>query len=222
LEVGCGTGQLSVPLAEHGAELVAVELGQHLASIARRRLDRFPDASVIVSAFEEWELPPEPFDIVTSATAFHWLDPAIRVKKVADALRPGGKVAIVETHWGVGPEVDRFSLASQACYERWDPHHDPDFRLPTVSDLPKTNPDLDGSDLFGPVTLRRYDITHEYTTESYLALLGTWSNILGMDEHYRAGLLNSLGTLIDQKFGGGLMRHDCYDLWVTTKKENNV
>src|SRR5215471_19920323 len=46
LEIGCGTGQLSVPLAQHGIDLLAVELGLHLAAHARRNLKPFPHAHV--------------------------------------------------------------------------------------------------------------------------------------------------------------------------------
>ena len=59
LEIACGTGQLSVPLAERGVDLVAVELGPHLAAHARRRLRMFSNARVVVSSFEDWELPHE-------------------------------------------------------------------------------------------------------------------------------------------------------------------
>jgi SAM-dependent methyltransferase len=38
LEVGPGTGQATVPLAERGCRLVAVELGPDLAAVARRNL----------------------------------------------------------------------------------------------------------------------------------------------------------------------------------------
>src|SRR5687767_13722173 len=89
LEIGCGTGQATVPLAERGCEVVAVELGTELAEVARRNLARFPDVQVVNAAFERWPLPPEPFDVVLSATAFHWIDPTVRVVKSADALRPG-------------------------------------------------------------------------------------------------------------------------------------
>src|SRR5687768_7131490 len=70
LEIGCGTGQATVPLAERGCRIVAVELGAQLAAVARRKLARFPAVDVITAAFEEWPLPPEPFDLVVSATAF--------------------------------------------------------------------------------------------------------------------------------------------------------
>ncbi len=53
LEIGCGTGQATVPLAERGCEIVAVELGADLAAVARRRLAGFPKVRVEVAAFEE-------------------------------------------------------------------------------------------------------------------------------------------------------------------------
>ena len=64
-----------------------------LRADARRNLERFPRVAVVVSPFEEWPLPAKPFDLVVSATAFHWVDPEIRVVKAADALRPGGVLA---------------------------------------------------------------------------------------------------------------------------------
>lgn len=88
LEVGCGTGQLSVPLARTGIELVAVDLGPHLAQQARQNLAAFSRARVEVSSFEEWPLPQERFDAVLSASAFHWIDPEVRFAKSAEALRP--------------------------------------------------------------------------------------------------------------------------------------
>src|SRR6266536_5913094 len=88
LEIGCGTGQATVPLAERGCEIVAVELGADLATVARRNLARFPRVEVVVAAFEDLPLPTEPFDTGVAATAWHWLAPAVRVAKAAQALRP--------------------------------------------------------------------------------------------------------------------------------------
>src|SRR6266536_6619989 len=98
LEIGCGTGQATVPLAERGCEIVAVELGADLATVARRNLARFPRVEVVVAAFEDWPLPTEPFDTVVAATAWHWLAPAVRVAKAAQALRPGRALATISTH----------------------------------------------------------------------------------------------------------------------------
>src|SRR3954463_11880016 len=54
LEIGCGTGQATVPLAERGYQVVAIELGAELAVVARRNLTRFPAVEVVTGAFEAW------------------------------------------------------------------------------------------------------------------------------------------------------------------------
>jgi protein-L-isoaspartate O-methyltransferase len=101
LEIGCGTGQATMALARLGCAVTAVELGGALAGIARRKLTGF-EARVVVTTFEDWQLPPEPFDLVVAATSFHWVDPAVRVRKSADALRPGGSLAVISTHHVAG------------------------------------------------------------------------------------------------------------------------
>src|SRR5688500_3190142 len=63
LEIGCGTGQATLPLAEQGCQIVAVELGAELAAVARRKLEPFP-VNVLNSTFEDWPLPADPFDLV--------------------------------------------------------------------------------------------------------------------------------------------------------------
>jgi len=41
LEIGCGRARPTRPLAERGCTIVAVEIGPHLAALARRKLARF-------------------------------------------------------------------------------------------------------------------------------------------------------------------------------------
>ncbi len=214
LEIGCGTGQITLPLAERGLTITALEPGADLAAIARRKLAAYPDALVVERRFEDYDLPPEPFDLVVSATAFHWVDPGIRVIKSAAALRPGGHLAIIQSHWGIGTHRDPFDLRSQVCYERWDPETEPGFVPPVVADLPATCQELDDSPCFASVEHRRYEQVNRYSTASYLDLLRTFSNVLGFDAADRAGLLACLGQLIDAEFGGTIERSDTRELWL--------
>jgi trans-aconitate methyltransferase len=75
---------------------------------------------VITAAFEDWPLPAERFDLVLSATAFHWIDPEGRVVKSADAPRPGGVLAVVSTHHVAGGSQSFFENV-QDCYPRFMP-----------------------------------------------------------------------------------------------------
>lgn len=214
LEIGCGTGQITIPLAARGLRITALEPGANLAAIARAKLGSYPDATVVQRRFEDYELPPEPFDMVVSATAFHWVDPQIRVVKSGAAVKPGGYLAIIDSHWGIGARRDAFGARSQPCYERWEPETEPGFVLPTIADLPATRRDLAESQAFTVVQHRFYEQVNHYTTASYLDLLRTFSNILGLDPTARDGLLACLGKLIDVEFGGQLARSDTRELWL--------
>jgi len=201
LEIGCGTGQATVPLAERGCRIVAVELGPGMAAVARRNLARFPEAEVAVAAFEDWPLPAEPFDAVVAATAWHWIDPATRVAKAAQALRPGGMLAtIFSQHVAGGTEA--FFVDVQDCYERWDPDTPPGLRLPPAADLPDDAQELEGSDQFGPALFRRYEWDVTYSTEAYLDVLRTYSGHRAMAPAARDGLLACIGDLIETGYGG--------------------
>jgi SAM-dependent methyltransferase len=205
LEIGCGTGQATVPLAERGCEVIAVELGAGMAAVARRKLVRFPAVEVVVAAFEDWPLPAEPFDLVLAATAWHWLDPAVRVGKAAAALRPGGALGTVATHH-VAEGTAGFFVDVQVCYERWDPDTPPGLRLPSAADVPEDGEELDQSDSFGPVTFRRWEWELAYPTAAYLDVLRTYSGHRAMAPAARRGLLDCIERLIDTRYGGRIRK----------------
>lgn len=217
LEVGCGTGQATVPLAARGCRVTAVEAGARMAAVARGKLGA--DAEVVTAAFEEWELPAEPYDTVLAATAFHWIDPAVRVARAADALRPGGALAVVRTQHVRGGTEDFFAEA-QGCYERFDPATEPGLRLPAAADV-------DGSDhavevarsrRFGPTLFRRYERDLTYTTAEYLDLLLTYSGHRALPEPARSGLLGCLGDLIDGRYGGRVTKRYLTELAVSHRR----
>lgn len=200
LEIGCGTGQATVPLARRGCSVVAVELGSSLAAVAARNLASYPNAQVVVSAFEGWPLPEEPFDAVVAFTAFHWIDADVGTAKVAAALRPGGSFATTATDHVAGG-TDPFFVEVQDCYERWDPDTPPGLRLPLADDV-VSSAERDPAGAFGASQLRRYETDRAYTTAAYLDVLQTYSGHRALDDEARAGLLACIGSLIDERYGG--------------------
>ena len=200
LEIGCGTGKLTVQMAELRCEIIAVELGPHLADIARKNLTPFPNVSVITASFEEWSPPAEPFDAVVSATAFHWLDPKIRVPKAADVLRPDGSLATILTHH-VAREQDAFFNDVQECSKRWDPAS-PDYRAPRPEEVPIDTEEIEAAGRFGQPVVRRYEWEVAYSTAAFIDLISTYSANLVLVPEVRKGLFSCTADLIDTRYGG--------------------
>ena len=100
LEIGCGTGKLTELLAAHELEIDAVDPGPNMIEAARRRVGGAANVHFRVGRFEELELPVETYAAIFSATAFHWLEPAVAWRKCATLLRPDGLLALL-THRGV-------------------------------------------------------------------------------------------------------------------------
>lgn len=201
LEIGCGTGQLSVPIAATGAELVCVELGSSLAAVARRNLASWPSARVENSTFEEWPLPDRLFDSIACATAFHWIDARARVEKTAVALRPGGKLVIVNGHHVLGGTAG-FPEASQELYLKWGLSDDPTFELPSADTLPVMYGELAEGEEFEELERHRFEALLHFTTESLIGWMHTDSLILGVDEPARQGFLEDMRAFTDQRYGG--------------------
>jgi SAM-dependent methyltransferase len=173
-----------------------------MAAVARGHLAGFPLVEVVVSAFEDFPLPEVGFDFVLCATAFHWLDPDVRMSKAADALRLDGVLAVVSTHHVAGG-TEPFFAEVQRCYERFDPSTPPDLRLEPADDIPM---EFDESPRFGPVRFRRYEWDQTYTTEEYLDLLLTYSGHRALPPARQDGLLGAIADLIDTGYGGRITK----------------
>jgi SAM-dependent methyltransferase len=213
LEIGCGTGKATVALAQRGSEITCVELGSSLAAVARRNLSNFPKVRIEVAAFETWSLPTERFDTVFAATAFHWIDPSVRVHKSADALQPGGALVTITTHHVAGGE-EAFFAEVQSCYERWDPATPPGLRLTPAADIPFDSEDVDRSDRFGPAEFHRYEVDIAYTTSQYIDTLLTYSGHRALPPAARDGLLTCIADLINDGYNGRIRKRYAFDLRV--------
>ncbi|MFI1354693.1 class I SAM-dependent methyltransferase [Streptomyces sp. NPDC020898] len=216
LEIAPGTGQLTVPLAELGCRITAVELGPSMAAVARHNLRAFPLAEVTAADFEQWPLPPEPFDLVVCATAWHWIDPAVGMPKAAEALRPGGLLALVTTHHVKGGTVDFFERM-QRCYEHWDPATPPDLRLVDEADTATDTGELDHSPDFDQVTVRRHARDIAYSVDEYIDVLLTYSGHRALDAPSRHGLLGCIRDLIGTRYGGRITKRYLHELITATR-----
>jgi SAM-dependent methyltransferase len=97
LDLGAGTGRLSVAVAAQGHDVVAVEPDESMRAVAEAAL---PGRTRAGSA-EQIPAPDASVDAVLAGQAYHWFDPARAIPEIARVLRPGGRLGIV---WNVRDE----------------------------------------------------------------------------------------------------------------------
>jgi len=179
IEIGCGTGQATVPLAERGLAVTAVELGPELAAIARRRLTGFPAAEVVTCSFEDWQPQDAVFDAVVAVNCLHWIDPQLRYSKPHGLLRSGGAMVVAGCKWARPADAGRFWTDVQADYRAVGYEGDPP---PPPEQIGPWHFPSEARSLFMEVASRRYPFEVLYSAEDYLANLATQSGTHALGE----------------------------------------
>jgi SAM-dependent methyltransferase len=218
LEIGPGTAQATLPLAQRGYHITAVELGPHLARKAQDELAAYKNITVITGAFEDAVLPVSHFDLVYAATAFHWIKPAYKFTRPFALLKPGGHLAIIHTEHVSDERGDKFFFASRPIYQQYDHNGaaaDDDFRLPKISEL---HPPAIDTALFDLQSFSAFPLAITYSGAAYAGLLGTYSPTIAMPKHERAAFLQEIQELIDTKFNGAATRHFAMTLTIARRK----
>lgn len=99
LDLGCGSGDLTVLLALAKARVVGVDLSPGMVDVARRRVERFvPEAKAEFAAAPAEKLPLEDasVDVILGRFILHHLDIPRAAKECARVLAPGGQALFVE------------------------------------------------------------------------------------------------------------------------------
>jgi len=89
LDVGCGTGISARLFQAAGGHVFGIDPDARMADLARQR-----GLEVEVTKFEDWDPVGRAFDAVIAGQAWHWIDPVAGAIKAAQALRPGGRLAV--------------------------------------------------------------------------------------------------------------------------------
>lgn len=226
LEIGAGTGKATGALIVHKADqVVAVEPDVRLAAYLRERFAGEP-VTVIPEPFETAELSGRPFDLAVCATAFHWLEEAPSLVKIAGALRPGGWWAALWNIFGDPDRADSFHEATKALLQ-----DEPTSPMPQPTQ-PKSSPSptdwfaLDKAARFSAFEkadafedwehrLWRWELTLD--PGQVRALYATFSNITVRED--RDEVLDKLRHIAAEQFPEGVTRNMITSVFVARRRE---
>ena len=219
LEIGCATGTATAPLARRGFQITCVELGPELAERARQNLSGFTGVDVFQADFETW--PPSAgnsFDLVYAATAWHWIDPAVRYRRAWDLLNAGGHLAFWSALHVFPSDGDPFFREIQDIYDEIGEGQPPGEGWPRPGELPDERAEIEGSGLFEDVTVGQFDWEVRYTAAEYIALLDTFSGHISMAHWQRDRLYGEIRRRLAGRPDGRLRRHWGAALHVARKR----
>jgi trans-aconitate methyltransferase len=204
LEIGCGTGHATRAFAERGFRIHCVELGEKLAAVARRNLAGFERVTIEVANFDAWTAGGR-FDLVYSASAFHWLNRETREERIAALLDRGGTLAVWRNHHVRNGSSDEFIDATEQIYEREAPALvKKRIHVPRAADLGVTEEEKLTSALFEAPEIRVYFWRKSYAAAEYVRMMSTHSDHRLLPESQRRRLLSALEELIERRFGGSV------------------
>ncbi len=200
LEVGCGTGKATVPFAGRALSVTALEPDPSMAAIAQRNCVGL-DAVVEVTSFEDWAAEPGEYRLVMAAQSWHWVQPAMRLRKARQLLADDGALALFwnRPDW---PETP-LRHAIDGAYERVAPELGARTPGKSPQDVGRRAcvEELAVSDLFGDVTAVEHEWETAYDRDAYLQLLDTSSDHRLLDPDTRERLFAEVGRVIDAAGG---------------------
>jgi SAM-dependent methyltransferase len=165
------------------------------------------DVEVIETRFEDWEPDEAHFDMVFAATAWHWVEPAVRYSRAAAVLRPAGYLAVWAAIHVVPVDGDPFFDEIQDVYDEIGEGLPSRWVTPRPGELPDDSHEIEASGYFEVLEVRQYDWETALDAESYIDLLNTFSGHIAMAQWQRDRLYGEIRRRLAQREDGRLRRH---------------
>lgn len=119
VDLGSGTGFLTLPIAEEAGEVLGVDVSPAMASALRDEATSHGEANVraVVADLSRFDMPERSVDVVVSLYALHHLPDRDKRELLGRArrwLRPGGRIVLADMMFGRGSSArDRRILLSK-------------------------------------------------------------------------------------------------------------
>lgn len=219
VEVGSGSGQATAPVLAKGCELISVEYGENFSNLLKDKFKDYPKFSVITRKFEDVDLPSDSFDLIFSATAFHWVPEEIGYKKVYDMLKPGGAFARFANRPRNCKDAPELASAIEALYNEY---YNPQHNIKPGTKKWFTEEDAKAISLipekYGFTDIRYHLFYRErvFAAKEYTQLLGTYSDHIAIEESIRKVFFGKIEDAIN-RHGGTITISDTMDLELARK-----
>lgn len=102
LDLGCGAGQLGIPVSEHVGTVVGMDPNERMLQEARSTATESGRTNVEWTVGSDADLSEDlgPFDLTTMGRSFHWMNQERTLDRLYRMTKPGGGIALLsDTEW---------------------------------------------------------------------------------------------------------------------------
>jgi len=200
LDCGAGTGIASRQLAERGARVVSLDIGERMLAKAKARN---PQSACVLADGNRMPARPAVADLVTFAQSWHWFDQRLAAAEVARVLKPGGHWAAWWNRAHAGGEAwfeeyQELMAASCASY-RWmhfrDEQMAPDWSGEVVAARARMEP-------AGTVVV---PWTRRVSSDRWITDERSKSYVIELEPAVRESVLGQVAKIIASRFPDGQM-----------------
>ena len=225
LEIGAGTGKATTPFLDAGYDVTAVEIGANMSDFLKEKFAAYKNFNVITAAFEDVDLQENTYDLIYSATAFHWVDKEVGCPKVFRLLKDDGVFANFRYNY-FPADSNALHEDIQAVYEKYYYSHyqknlltlrKPDVNLHDPDEiLRRTKHDELHTYGFKDVTMKLYESQVTSSVDEHLASLDTFSDHINLPDENRAALYAGIKE-VTLRHGGYRTADMVYQLYMGRK-----
>lgn len=219
VEIGIGGGQATLPVLKTGCILTAVEYGENFSKLCEKKFGEYKNFSVITGKFEDVSFPDAQYDLVYSASAFHWIPENIGYSKVYAMLKRGGVFARFANHPYrdkgnpvLSAEIDKLYSEYYNRYYGKEIQSKEEYSEKQAAEIALI------AEKYGFVDIRHamFYRTRTFSSEEYVELLGTYSDHIAIEEKVRTEFFSKIEEAINQH-GGVFTIYDTIDLQLARK-----
>lgn len=219
VEVGIGAGQATLPILKTGCNLTAIEYGENFSKLCEEKFKDYKIFSVITDKFENVSFSDSKYDLVYSASAFHWVPEDIGYSKVYAMLKSGGVFARFANHpyrhkgnIVLSEEIDK--LYSKYYYKYYGKDIKPEKEYSEEQAIQRAKI----AEKYGFIDIKHalFYRTRTFSAKKYIELLGTYSDHIAIEERIRTEFFSKIEEAINL-YGGSFTIYDTIDLQLARK-----
>ena len=209
LELGPGTGQATDPILQTGCDYHAIELGENLYAMMKRKYGNYSNFSIVNDDFITHDFHGQKFDMIYSAATIQWIPEEIAFPKTFELLKPGGTLAMMLIKADYKTPNEELYRKIQEVYSKY-------FKPETeyiYGSFHYTNAPHYG---YVDFKQREYSGKREFTADEYVALSGTHCDHIVIPEPYKSKFFQGLRDTVWEA-GNKIVFYDTFFLFSAKK-----